>query len=119
MTNAAYIMNPIEREKNSSNLAVVESRVVNMEKVVENLAHALDALRGIASDLGSAIKLLQQSQEDSHMDRMAIRADVELLKTDKSVMRGGWIALCVIGTVFLGLVTCLGVLVAWIAMRKP
>lgn len=101
------------------NLAVIESRVTSTEKNLERLTEVVQELAKVVSDTAHAVSLIQQSQAVEASAQASIKTDVMEIKEKTNMLRGGWIALSVIGSVIVVLATAFGAVCAALALRHP
>lgn len=102
----------------SRNLAVMESRLNNMEGVMNRMVSIVESQRNIVQDLAKAISLLQQSDASASEDRAAMRLKVDGLDNNQTMLKGGWVALCIIGAVIVGLAGLVGALASLLSTHK-
>ena len=67
--------------------------------------------------INQTLALVQQVQQQQCLRADGIEADVKLLTETKNTMKGGWVALCVVGTAMVGLAGIVGALAAVLAIK--
>jgi len=77
----------------------------------------VDSLRGIQSDTSQALVLLQQAHDETKKGTAVNAADIAEIKKNQNMVRGGWLALCVIGAAIVGLATVVGALAAVLVIK--
>ena len=99
------------------NLAVMENRLTTVEEAVKDLVELSRQQATVNSNLETAIELLQASHADSLKSADRHGKDIDGIKEKQNMMRGGWLALCAIGAVIVGLAAVVGALVAVLALK--
>ena len=100
----------------------------NRLETIETAVHELVALSReqskVNSNLERAIELLQASNKESrnHFDSLSqtcveCRKEISILQESRNVLKGGWLALTIIGACIVGLAGVVGALVAVLSMR--
>ena len=102
---------------NHDNIAVMDNRITTIEQAVKDLVDLSRQQAKVNNNLEMAIKMLQQAHEDSGRVASKNTGDISELKKNQNMLRGGWFALVVIGTVIVGLSTVAGALAAALALR--
>ncbi len=105
--------------QHDQNLAVMESRIDSTERNLEKLTQVVQELAKVASDTAHAVSLIQQAQTIDNSGQAEIKADIVSIKEKTNMLRGGWMALCVIGAAIVGLAGVVGALCTALAMRHP
>ena len=116
-----YKIDPLRKRANNddhSTLAVLESRVDTLEKVVNGLVSFSENMRSVVSNLTQSIALQQQSQSDMVKDASDTIAKVSELSRNQQMVKGGWLALTIVCGLIVGLATLLGVFISYAAMKK-
>jgi len=99
------------------NLAVIDGRLDQTEKNLSKLTENVIAIATNVNLLTTAVKLMEQSQKADAEASRKIPDRLSALEANQNTMRGGWMALCAIGSVVTILSAAVGALAAVLALK--
>ena len=99
-------------------MEAIEVRTSQNEHAIDKLTEIVQGIAVTVSQVNTAIQLLQQSASDLHNIAAKNQSSITSLQEKSNLMRGGWLALCAIGSVIVILSGVVGALVSVLALRK-
>ena len=90
----------MENESVKPNIAVMEYRQTNTERNLESLTSLVTTLSGTVRVTHESVLVLQQSISSLSKIQEEHAKDIEIIKTDKIKVKGGWIVLSFLGGLF-------------------
>jgi len=96
-------------------------RLTQCESATLRLTQVCESLAETQQTISTAVQLLRQSHEEHERQERGqvgrLASDVSTLQQSSTMLKGGWLALCVIGAVIVGLAAVVGALVAVLGFK--
>ena len=97
--------------------AVLSARLDTIDEAVKQLVQIADGQSKTMHTVSTTLALLQQSSEQNFKIIGEHTIKLESLTETRNTMKGGWVALCVVGTAIVSLAGIIGALAAILAIR--